>query len=421
MVRLALHLFFRRIEVEARHNIPSAGPVIFAPNHTNALVDPLLLVVSMSRVLTLTAKNVLAKNPLLRWLMSATGVVTFHRREDAGGGANLRQNVRSLQICREILAGGGAVCIFPEGISHSDPRLRTFHVGPARLAVDFVRKNGNPGALGIVPVGLLYTEKDRMRSAVWLRFGEPIERGALAWRASGCGPRGVDRGTPAARRRVDAELPIAAPVGRAHLGGRDRRHRGPSARALGWSGPTAAEWFRLLGRLQAGYAELCATQPEMIVELTRRIRRYRAQLKRTAISPGEVYLPIRFGRAALFVIREFELLVIGATLGALRFPQSRRSLLLGQVARAEALQGQGPLGVEHRLPQPAGFPLLLPRAVGLSLAAPAAAVGRAVYRRLALHGLLCPALRRPAAAELAASPHLSTVPLPPRRPARAGR
>ena len=204
MVRLALHLFFRRIEVEARHNIPSAGPVIFAPNHTNALVDPLLLVVSMSRVLTLTAKNVLAKNPLLRWLMSATGVVTFHRREDAGGGANLRQNVRSLQICREILAGGGAVCIFPEGISHSDPRLRAFHVGPARLAVDFVRKDGNPGALGIVPVGLLYTEKDRMRSAVWLRFGEPINVARWLGERPGAGPAEL---TAELQRRV-AELTL---------------------------------------------------------------------------------------------------------------------------------------------------------------------------------------------------------------------
>ena len=57
----------------------------------------------------------------------------------------------------------------------------------------------------------------------------------------------------------------------------------------------------------------------MIVELTRRIRRYRAQLKCAAISPGEVYLPIRFGRAALFVIREFELLVIGAALALFGF------------------------------------------------------------------------------------------------------
>ena len=69
------------------------------------------------------------------------------------------------------------MCIFPEGVSHSDPALRTFHLGPARIALDFVRTDGNPGGLKIVPVGLLYTEKDQFRSAVWLRFGTPLDAG----------------------------------------------------------------------------------------------------------------------------------------------------------------------------------------------------------------------------------------------------
>jgi len=319
MVRLALHLFFRRIEVEARHNIPPAGPVIFAPNHTNALVDPLLLVIAMRRVLTLTAKNVLGKNPLLRWLMSATGVVTFHRREDTGRGADLRQNVRSLQICRNILARGGAVCIFPEGVSHSDPGLRAFHVGPARLALDFVRKDGNPGGVRIVPVGLLYTEKDRMRSGVWLRFGDPID---VAHWLNERPDAGAAELTAELQRRV-AELTLnyesrresAVLTWAAEIVATEGRQPSP----LGWSDRPVAEWFRLLARLQAGYAGLCVTQPELIEELTVRIRRYRAQLKRAGISPAEVYLPIHFGRAAFFVIRELELLVIGAPLALFGF------------------------------------------------------------------------------------------------------
>ena len=280
MVRLALHLFFRRIEVEgaAQHSVGRAGDLRSQP-HQRPGRSAALGRLHVPRP-DADGQNVLAKNPLLRWLMSATGVVTFHRREDAGGGANLRQNVRSLQICREILAGGGAVCIFPEGISHSDPRLRAFHVGPARLAVDFVRKDGNPGALGIVPVGLLYTEKDRMRSAVWLRFGEPIDVVRWLGERPGAGPAEL---TAELQRRV-AELTLnyqsrrqsAVLTWAAEIVATEGRQPAP----LGWSGPTAAEWFRLLGRLQAGYAELCATQPEMIVELTRRIRRYRAQLER---------------------------------------------------------------------------------------------------------------------------------------------
>src|SRR5262249_30589160 len=162
--QVALHLFFRRVEVEGRANVPRAGPVLLVPNHANALVDPLALITALHRKVTVTAKNVLGKNPLLGALMASLGGGTFHRRPDVAKGADPRRNVDSLRRCREVLAGGGAVCIFPEGVSHSDPHLRPFHLGPARVALDFVREVGDPGELKVMPVGLLYTAKDRFRS-----------------------------------------------------------------------------------------------------------------------------------------------------------------------------------------------------------------------------------------------------------------
>jgi 1-acyl-sn-glycerol-3-phosphate acyltransferase len=50
-----LKLFFRRIEVEGRSQVPAAGPLLLVPNHSNALVDPLVLIVTLRRRLTLTA------------------------------------------------------------------------------------------------------------------------------------------------------------------------------------------------------------------------------------------------------------------------------------------------------------------------------------------------------------------------------
>ena len=178
MARLAVRLFFRRVEVEGRERVPVAGPVLFVANHTNALVDPLVLLIGLRRPLTITAKRTLANNPLLAWPMSRLGVITFDRREDAGPSPpDQRHNVNAMRRCREVLAAGGAVCIFPEGVSHSDPGLRPFKAGPARIALDFLRKETGAGPLRIVPVGLLYTRKDHPRSDVWLRFGEPLDVG----------------------------------------------------------------------------------------------------------------------------------------------------------------------------------------------------------------------------------------------------
>ena len=101
LARLSLHVFFRRIEAEGHEHVPAQGPLLFVPNHANALVDPLVLMSCLGRPLTVTAKNVLARNPLMRFLMAALGVVTFHRRQDVGKGADVRQNLHSRERCRE--------------------------------------------------------------------------------------------------------------------------------------------------------------------------------------------------------------------------------------------------------------------------------------------------------------------------------
>jgi 1-acyl-sn-glycerol-3-phosphate acyltransferase len=311
LARLTLHLFFRRIEVEGLENVPDRGPVLFLPNHSNALVDPLVILTATHRRLTVTAKNVLAKNPLLGTLMRALGVITFHRREDVGKGSDPRQNVQSLQRCRDVLAARGALCLFPEGVSHSDPSLRPFHTGAGRIALDFVRLDGNPGGLKVIPVGLLYTEKDRFRSAVWLRFGDAIDAGRYLAEHPEAGAAELIQEV---RQRVAAltpnyenrreELIVTRAAGVVATGG----DRPP---ALGLPEPAVADWFRLVNRLQAGYLALRHDRRDEIDELTRRVRRYGAELRRLGIDPGEVYLPLHFGRALLFLIRELELMIVG--------------------------------------------------------------------------------------------------------------
>lgn len=313
LARLALHVFFRQIEVEGRSNVPARGPVLLVPNHTNALVDPLLPVVALRRRVTITAKNVLARNPLLGLLMSGLGVVTFHRREDVGKGAELRKNVRSLERCRAILVQGGALCIFPEGISHSDPKMRPFHTGPARIALDFLRE-GNPGRLCMVPVGLLYTEKDQFRSEVWLRFGTPFD--VASWQEEHPEANAHEL-TAEIRRRVEALTLNYESANEAMLlnwAAEIVATQGDMPQPLGQDARPVAEWFRLLARLQAGYQTLRTSHREDLEILIERIRRYRRALDDRGIDSAEVYLPIHWRRALFFLVREMELVLFGSPL-----------------------------------------------------------------------------------------------------------
>ena len=48
-VRLVVNTFFRQVEVIGIEGVPSEGPVIFAGNHPNALMDGLLLIAKSPR------------------------------------------------------------------------------------------------------------------------------------------------------------------------------------------------------------------------------------------------------------------------------------------------------------------------------------------------------------------------------------
>ena len=312
--RIVLGLFFRRIDVEGRENIPETGPVLLVANHSNALVDPLVLLNALDRPVTVTAKNVLAKNALLGFLIRTLGVITFHRQQDVGQGAEVRKNVESLRQCRKRMADGGAVCIFPEGVSHSDPHMRHFLAGPARLAMDFIRKNSDAGDLTISPVGISYTEKDRFRSSVWLRFGPALS--ASQWLQQHPESKPADL-TAELRRQIE-QLTVNFETRReslvltwaADIVATGARNPLP----LDGEEASPADWFRLLGRLQDGYRQLTDSAGKQLEALSTRIRKYRSELKRRGVAPAEVYIPLHLGRAVLFVVRELELLLVGAPL-----------------------------------------------------------------------------------------------------------
>ena len=176
---IAVRMFFRRIEVQGIENVPGSGPVLLLPNHPNALVDALVILVNLDRPVSLTAKSTLADNPLLKFFIRMTNVILLHRKQDVREGADPSRNVRAIEECCQRLEHGGAVCLFPEGQSHSDPDLRPFRWGAARIALEFQQAADTSEPLTIIPVGLNFLHKDQFRSDVWLRFGNPLD--VQAW------------------------------------------------------------------------------------------------------------------------------------------------------------------------------------------------------------------------------------------------
>lgn len=169
-------VFFHRVDVAGREHLPKHGTVLVG-NHPNSLIDPVLIVTTCGRKLSFAAKDVLFRKPLLGPVIKAGGGVPIRRRMDHGGDS--QDNHDAFEAFHKVLADGGTVAIFPEGISHRGPELAPLKTGAARIALSAAAA-GVP--VSIVPVGLTYFDRDRMRSRVAVRYGEamPVDAEAVA-------------------------------------------------------------------------------------------------------------------------------------------------------------------------------------------------------------------------------------------------
>ncbi|MCO4771494.1 MAG: 1-acyl-sn-glycerol-3-phosphate acyltransferase [Deltaproteobacteria bacterium] len=161
-------VFFRRIEVTGRQGLPD-GPVILIGNHPNSLLDPLLIAITVGRPLAFAAKAPLFKQLGIGWVVKTAGGVPIHRRMDNQGGKV--DNSSAFAALDAVLERGEAFGIFPEGVSNPGPELAPLKTGAARIALGAADRGVRAS---VVPVGLTYWKRDRMRGRVLVHYGAPI-------------------------------------------------------------------------------------------------------------------------------------------------------------------------------------------------------------------------------------------------------
>lgn len=158
--------------------MPRAGPVLLVANHPNALVDAMAVATTVHRRVLLTAKATLFEHRALATLLRTVGVVPLRRTQDERSAIRrdvgaVSRNADTFRLVTAALARNGVVLVFPEGISHDAPMLAPLKTGAARMAID--ASSAGVRGLRIVPVGLVYEQKERVRSRLLVRIGEPID------------------------------------------------------------------------------------------------------------------------------------------------------------------------------------------------------------------------------------------------------
>ena len=308
--RTAMRLYYADIEVEGAERVPAHGPLLLLSNHPNALIDPLAAVMGVDRHVALTAKHTLARVPGIGWLMRTVGVVTFHRQQDVGDGASVRDNLATFREIHARLAAGGAVLIFPEGRTHSEPRLSRFKRGAARIALTYVDQ-GDTGRLIIAPVGLTFEDPSRYRSRLHVRYGAPLH--VAEWAAEhGSDERILTR--EVMRRVGECTLQFESESdAERFLNAAELILSGGRASTTGKHTSTLGQRIDMARRLQAGAAAVAGAGGEVgaIDTLVARVDRYRERLDALGLQPSEAFLSMSLLRAARFVVRELLIVIVG--------------------------------------------------------------------------------------------------------------
>jgi 1-acyl-sn-glycerol-3-phosphate acyltransferase len=173
VIKWSLSLFFARIGVRHGLNIPTSGPTVFVANHPSSTMDGLVLTTLTRRVVHYIGHAGLFKHRAKAWFLSSCGMIPVHRCP--GEDEKRKSNIEAFQACYEALEKGGAISIFPEGISEEARHVHKLKTGAARIILEAERRNNYQLGVQVIPIGLNFFSRSRFRSKVLVNVGRPLE------------------------------------------------------------------------------------------------------------------------------------------------------------------------------------------------------------------------------------------------------
>jgi 1-acyl-sn-glycerol-3-phosphate acyltransferase len=171
-VGLFFRLSYGKREYYGIETLPSDGALIFAPNHTNALMDALAVLDLDARPKVFVARADIFKKPLLAKIFFFLRIMPINRIRD--GRNTLKKNDEIIKRSAEVLCNNVPFVILPEGAHRPMHSLLPLGKGIFRIALLANEEIAGEKPVYIVPVGIEYGNFFRYRSSLLLQIGHPI-------------------------------------------------------------------------------------------------------------------------------------------------------------------------------------------------------------------------------------------------------
>lgn len=167
--------YYDKVIIEGLENIPKDEPVIFAPNHLNALMDALAILslppFKKVKVYLSRADLFYLPKPIVLFLRFAKLMPAYRIRD---GYENLTKNKVSFEEADEVLLHNAALCIMPEGDQGTERKIRPLVKGIFRIAFSAQQKMPKGTSVNIIPVGFDYGDLIKPNKHLIINIGKPI-------------------------------------------------------------------------------------------------------------------------------------------------------------------------------------------------------------------------------------------------------
>ena len=153
--------------------LPRDGAVILAPNHTNTLMDALVILAGSQEATAFGARADIFRKPAIARILHFLRILPMVRERD--GLSHVSENYESFDLIDQTLEHGVPFCLFPEGTHRPQRGLQPIKKGIARIAL----RSAQARQTWLVPTGINYTDFFRYRKGCEVRYGEPVDVNAF--------------------------------------------------------------------------------------------------------------------------------------------------------------------------------------------------------------------------------------------------
>ena len=154
-------------------DLPSEGALIMAPNHTNTLMDALVVLAGRKDATVFGARADLFRRPAVARILHFLRILPMVRQRD--GLEHVSENYATFGQIDDVLAHEVPFCLFAEGTHHPGRTLQPIKKGIARIALHSAQARQT----WVVPTGINYSDFYHFRGACEVRYGKPLDINAF--------------------------------------------------------------------------------------------------------------------------------------------------------------------------------------------------------------------------------------------------